>query len=171
MDDQFSVLLGLDPKTVRSVPNKGEKVPARITKVTDGDTIQVIFLHGNKVPMKLSLRVDGIDSPELNNWKQKDLELRQLEKQAASLVTDYVKHILFKDNPDGLVHIYIKKNDKYGGRVVADLFFGENYSSNLSTCLLNEGYANPYNGRTKKTAYTRADLEAIQDNLCTFFAS
>lgn len=171
MDDQFSVLLELDPKTVRSVPNKGKKVPARITKVTDGDTIQVIFLHGNKVPMKLSLRIDGMDTPELNNWKQEDLELRQLEKEAATLVTDYVKHILFTDNPQGLVHIHIKKWDKYGGRLVADLLFGDDYSSNLSTCLLQKGYAKPYNGRTKKTPYTRADLEAIQDNLLKFFAS
>jgi len=161
---ETSILLEIDPNSVGSVPNKGKKVPARVTKVTDGDTIKVLFLHEEKVPMKISLRIDGIDTPELNNRKQDDLELKQLEKEVATLVTDYVKQILFTSD-DTLVKIYIKKWDKYGGRLVADLFFGNSYMFNLSSHLLEKGFAKPYNGRTKKIPYTREDLESMKKKL------
>lgn len=165
MDDQISQLLALDPKEVQRVPNKGKTIAARITKVTDGDTIQVLFLHEKQVPMKLSLRIDGIDCPELNNRKQTDLELKLYEKEVATLVTNYVKQLLFTNNPQGLVRVYIKKWDKYGGRLVVDLFYGDTYTTNLSATLLEQGYANPYNGRSKKTPYTRHDLETMKMKL------
>lgn len=136
---------------IPSVPHQGEIVSAAVWKVYDGDTISVIILHGGVVPMKLSVRVTGVDTPEIKSNSS-------AEKLAAQLVRDDVSEKLLNQ----IVKCRIDSWDKYGGRVVGEIFFRQLVSSKnnsyletaLSEYLLASKLARPYGGDTKKNGYS-----------------
>src|SRR3989338_7580767 len=102
---------------VQRVPHQYEIVPAKIVKVYDGDTVMVIFKHGNMY-LKYNIRLFGIDAPEIRGSSPR-------EKQAAEIVRDNLISLL----PEGsLRNIRIKSHDKYGGRLVGDIFVDDSAS-------------------------------------------
>lgn len=127
---------------------KGTVVRARISRVIDGDTVEVVFLHGGKIPTKIGLRVDGVNTPEKRTKNS-------LEKEAAFYVRDQVIFLL--ENRE-YVHIRFRKWDKYGGRIIGDIIYDKDCT--LSEYLLENRYAQPYNGK-KKIPFSDEFLEAI----------
>lgn len=144
-------LLSLKVCDVPCVPHVGTIVPARLVKVYDGDTINVIIALGNNCPLAIKVRVVGIDAPEIT----KKGTTTQLEKDAGLFVRDYVNN-LFQITE--IVQIKLHCIDKYGGRYVGDVFLADNKT--LSDHLLSLGYVKKYDGKTK-TKWQEDELKKI----------
>jgi endonuclease YncB( thermonuclease family) len=138
----------IDPKTVPKVPFQDKIIYARIEEIYDGDTVKIIILFGD-VPVRFSLRILGIDTPEI---KHGDGRLPE-EHHAAIKVRDYMRSLF----PTNIAKICIRDWDKYGGRVLGDLFLPN--GENISEILINGGWARPYSGEKKK-AWTLEELNA-----------
>lgn len=113
-----------------------------ITKVIDGDTVkfQATFLPP-ELGNELSLRIYGVDTPEKGRLAQCPAE--NLKGIAA---TEFTKAAV---NAATKKQIVIKDWDKYGGRVLGDLYLD---GKNLSDMLISAGLARAYFG-DKKTSW------------------
>src|SRR6056300_1665826 len=103
----------------------------------DGDTC---YVSAPVLPGKLSrmsVRVLGIDTPEIKGKCEKEKELALIGRQTANKLFRAAKTIEFKD----------LKWDKYGGRILSNVYLdGELYSQKL----IDVGLARPYDGGTKE---------------------
>ena len=147
-DIQHRRLEGIDPKSVSKVPFQNQCILARIEEIYDGDTVKIILLAGD-VPIRLGLRILGIDTPEIKHGQDR---LPQ-EHTAAIRVRDHLKSMF----PNNIAQIRIHDWDKYGGRVLGDLFLPS--GENVSEILIQGGWARPYHGEKKK-AWTLKELTA-----------
>lgn len=139
-------LRSLDPGSVPKVPLQNQFTLARIEEVYDGDTVKIIVLLSD-MPVRFSLRILGIDTPEIKHGEGR---LPQ-EHLAAVKVRDHIRS-LFQDN---IAKVRIHDWDKYGGRVLGDLFLPTGES--VSDILISGGWARPYHGEKKKV-WTLDDL-------------
>lgn len=139
MTSHISELERIDPKTVPKVPFHNQIIYAKIEEVYDGDTIKIIVLFG-VMPVRFSLRILGVDTPEIKQGSGRLLE----EQQAAVKVREYVKSLF----PSNLAKICIRDWDKYGGRVLGDLYLETGEC--VSDILIHGGWARPYQGEKKK---------------------
>jgi endonuclease YncB( thermonuclease family) len=110
----------------------------RVIKVYDGDTITIASkLPFNESPLyRLSVRLNGIDAPEIKG-KTED------EKLAAKLTRDALSGLILNK----YVRVKNIQTEKYG-RILADVYFGELH---LNEWLIKEKYAVKYDGGTKKS--------------------
>lgn len=69
------------------------------------------------------------------------------ERQAAIRVRDYIRSLF----PKNIARICIRDWDKFGGRVLGDLYL-ENGQS-ISDILIDEGWARPYHGDKKRLGH------------------
>lgn len=104
--------------------------------VVDGDTIRAEIIGFPEPLNRVSIRILGIDTPEMKGKCEKEKKNARLAKK---FIEDQLKitHVV---SFDGL------KWDKYGGRILANVFF-DGY--NLSELLIQNGYAIPYHGEKK----------------------
>lgn len=112
-----------------------------ITRVIDGDTLEIaVDFLPEPLPPKLSIRVIGIDTPEKAPRAQCDAEAAKAQaaskftKQAVANATE--------------VDIDLLKWDKYGGRVLADVYLD---NQSLGEMLIAAGLARPYKGDAKQS--------------------
>jgi micrococcal nuclease len=112
-------------------------VEATVTNVYDGDTLTVNIPNWpDIVGDKMSVRLLGIDAPEIRGKCAKEKELAAAAK---NLVFQFVdsKPVILRN----------VGRDKYF-RLLAEVYVGE---QSLSSALINAGLAVPYNGDTKVT--------------------
>lgn len=115
--------------------------PAKVLRVIDGDTVEISadWIIPPLDP-KLSLRVLGIDTPEkgflAKCGREIELGLKATEYTTAAIAA--AKKI----------RVDIQGWDKYGGRVLGELYLD---GQPLSKLLIKEGLAVKYNGRAKKS--------------------
>jgi endonuclease YncB( thermonuclease family) len=121
------------------IPLKDKIVDARLVEVYDGDTVKVVVMLG-KEPFLISVRIKGIDAPEIKKSKGKLFE----EHLAALKVKQYVEEML----RGPIIKVRFLKWDKFGGRIIGDVFTNDN--QNVADILLEEGWVKPYNGEAKK---------------------
>lgn len=140
MTSPTDLLERIDPKTVSKVPFQDKIIFARIEEIYDGDTVKIIVLMGD-VPVRFSLRIIGIDTPEI---KHADGRLPE-ERNAAIKVRDYIRSLF----PKNIAKICIRDWDKYGGRVLGDLFLETGES--VAEILIHQGWARQYHGEKKKS--------------------
>lgn len=118
---------------------KGVIYDATIVRVTDGDTVvfQANFLP---LPLKpeLSLRVYGVDTPERGA-----LAKCNDEKQLGQNASSYTKQVIKSAKT---IKIMIIEWDKFGGRVLGDVFVD---GKSLRELLIENNYAKPYFGAKK----------------------
>ena len=116
----------------------------KVIKVYDGDTI-TMGVYENKKYLKYSIRLAGIDAPELRTP-------HEIEKKAGYFVRDRLREKIM----DRFLEIEVHGLDKYG-RVLGDLYLP---SSSWGCCgssrisikdwLLHHKYVIPYEGGTKE---------------------
>ena len=110
----------------------------RVIKVYDGDTITIVskLPFDNSPLYRLSVRINGIDTPEIKG-KTED------EKIAAKLVRDALSNLILNK------YVTLKniQSEKYG-RILADVYIGDLH---LNEWLIKEKYAVKYDGGAKKT--------------------
>jgi endonuclease YncB( thermonuclease family) len=127
--------------------------PVKAYEVQDGDTVKVMLDLGFCLYHTVSLRVIGVDAPEMRVASQ---------KAAAAVVKRSVAEWLYRDN-EPLICVSIAM-DKYAGRIVGDLMYGP---LSLSQWLLNKRLAKPYDGGTKGH-WTDEELSAIESRAADF---
>lgn len=111
--------------------------PAEIISVYDGDTIKVradIWLDQS---ITVSVRVNGVDTPEMKGKCE-------FERTQAEAAKQFVSHAL----ENKTITIRNIQYDKYAGRVVADIYFDQ--EKNLKDLLITNGLAKPYDGGHKE---------------------
>lgn len=99
-----------------------------IIKVIDGDTLDIIIDVGFNILTRQKIRLDGIDTPELNSTDQLT---RKMATEAKIFVENWIK------NQKNL-NIQTIKDDKYG-RIVGRIF-GDSKNC-LNILLTEQGYA------------------------------
>jgi micrococcal nuclease len=112
----------------------------KVTKILDGDTIDVDLDLGFSISYSGRVRLSGVDTPES---RTRDLN----EKKFGIEAKDYVKSLI--DNAK-LVVIKTEKPDsseKYG-RILGQVFLDESKIS-VNQMLIDNGYAWAYDGTTK----------------------
>jgi micrococcal nuclease len=115
--------------------------PYEITRVIDGDTVEIaVDFLPEPLPPKLSIRVIGVDTPEKAPRAQCDAEAA-LAKKASAFTKNAVANALEVD-------IKILKWDKYGGRVLGDVYLDH---QSLAESLVSAGLARHYKGDAKQS--------------------
>jgi endonuclease YncB( thermonuclease family) len=110
----------------------GLSVPADVISVHDGDTFKVQAHPWPGMTMAVSVRVNGVDTPEIRGKCD-------AEKQAAIAARDYVRGVLGES-----VTLKNVKRGKYAGRVVADVYLTDGRS--LTGLLIASGLGRSYGG-------------------------
>lgn len=137
----------INPDEVPDVPFKGEVIDMKIVKVYDGDTIHCIIPFGN-VPVRLAIRMLGIDTPEIKRGKDRLEE----ERVAGLICRNYLRDLVANG-----AKVRIHKWDKFGGRVNGDVILPD--GSSAVEVLIRNGYGRIYEGG-KKEDWTHAQLTA-----------
>lgn len=129
---------GTDIKWEDTVEFKFPINGGRVIKVYDGDTITIASkLPYNDSPLyRLSVRLNGIDTPEIKG-KSED------EKTAAKSARDALSTIILNK----YVTLKNVQNEKYG-RILADVYFDDLC---LNEWMITERYALKYNGDKKQS--------------------
>ena len=112
-------------------------------KIIDGDTIAINIQKESPLIQKLGLnvRIKGIDAPERGS-KAKCEKERIKAEEAQKFVNELVGVIGEKE-----LLLSEVKNDKYGGRIVANVKVS---GVDIAKALLNRGLAVPYTGEGQK---------------------
>ncbi len=113
----------------------------QVIRVIDGDTIvfRADFLP-DPLKKELGLRIYGVDTPEKGH--------RASCPRENSLGVKASEFTLRKVNSATNIQIELKSWDKYGGRVLGDVYLD---GSSLRSMLLTEGLAREYFGDKKKS--------------------
>tara|TARA_B100000900_G_scaffold246956_1_gene210079 strand:+ start:2206 stop:2571 length:366 start_codon:yes stop_codon:yes gene_type:complete len=115
------------------------KYKAKLMRVVDGDTADVMIDLGFDVWTKQRLRFKGVDTWE-KRTRNKEEKIRGLA--ATAFTTEYLE----KNN--GIFTIQSFGTGKYG-RVLAEIFI-EGEKKSLNQLLIEHGHAYVYEGGTKK---------------------
>jgi endonuclease YncB( thermonuclease family) len=132
--------LGLVVALLAVVPARAEvlsgPVAADVIRVIDGDTLALRARIWIGIDIVVNARIRGIDAPELRGRcdaeKVKAVEARARLEALADGRTVRLRRI---------------ENDKYAGRVLADIVTDE--GTDLAAAMLESGLARPYDGSTR----------------------
>jgi endonuclease YncB( thermonuclease family) len=111
-------------------------VVGEVTDVLDGDTV-VVRLHvwiGENI--ETSVRIAGIDAPEIHGKCEKE------RRMALDAKTELAR--LLKDNK---ISLYDIRLEKYAGRVLAVARTAD--GTDIGTHMLDTGFARPYHGKKR----------------------
>ena len=116
-----------------------------ITKVLDGDTIDVIIDLGFDLYKKERVRIAGVDTPEKRTSVVEEKELgidatNWLNKQLEDAIAGEEDLVIRTELEGGF--------GKYG-RLLGWLYLGIDADKSLNELMIEEGYAFPYDGGTK----------------------
>ena len=116
-----------------------QRVPAQVKRVIDGDTFQVEATVWPGIVARSSVRVRGVDAPEIRRAK-----CGEPERRRGRAARDFVRDVIGGKD----VWLVNVDHDTYPGRVVAAVRLPG--GSDLATLLLAAGHARPYDGKKKR---------------------
>ena len=126
----MSVNMGTPVNSTNQIMNKLFRFQARVVKVVDADTIDLIIDLGFRLNHEIRVRLFGINAPEKN-------------APGGMEATNYVKGLL-PVGTEVTIQTFKNPTDKYG-RWLATVYMGENLVS-VNLMLLDKGYAVPFAG-------------------------
>ena len=148
--DLIERLQSLECSTIERFSFDGIETYARVSNVHDPDTITIIFENAGEM-IKLNIRLEGIDAPELNSTLVS-------ESKACIEGTKKLKELC----ADRVIRVVLGKYDKYG-RVMSVIHTIEPIEGDL-TCindyLLKYQYVRTYSGG-RKVKWTQSELKAV----------
>ncbi|MCE2453144.1 MAG: thermonuclease family protein [Nitrospinae bacterium] len=116
-----------------------QRVPARVTRVLDGDTVKVEARVWPGLIAQTNVRVRGVDTPEIRRPK-----CGEYERRRGLAARDFVRGVIGEQ-----VWLVNVTHGKFGRRVVASVLLAD--GRDLATLLLATGHALPYrSGRRPK---------------------
>ena len=124
-----------------------------ITKVLDGDTIDVIIDLGFDLSKKERVRIAGVDTPEK---RTRNLEEKALGIDATNWLKEKLEGAILGDDDLIIRTELVGGMGKYG-RLLGWLYIGDSTVS-LNEQMIIEGYAHAYDGGTKDM-----NLEALRE--------
>jgi micrococcal nuclease len=117
----------------------GETIPGpvsvHIVSIYDGDTFTVDAAPWPGVTIRVSVRVDGVDTPEIRGKCQ-------AEKDMAVEAGEFVEGVLGED-----VRLVNIRHGKYAGRVVAQVLVK---GQDLAALIIAAGLGRPYHGGARE---------------------
>ena len=111
-----------------------QRVPARVKRVIDGDTVKVEARLWPGIVAQINVRVRGVDTPEIRRAK-----CGEYERQRGRAARDFVRGIIGKN-----VWLINVTHGKFGRRVVASVWLAD--GRDLATLLIATGHGRPYRG-------------------------
>ena len=126
-----------------------------ITKVLDGDTIDVLIDLGFDLYKKERVRIAGVDTPEK---RTRDLEEKALGIDATNWLKDKLEGAINGDDDLVIRTELVGGVGKYG-RLLGWIYIGDAELS-LNEQMIDEGYAWSYDGGTKQKNFE--DLREIR---------
>ncbi|MCY4384132.1 MAG: thermonuclease family protein [Nitrospinae bacterium] len=111
-----------------------QRVPARVTRVLDGDTVKVEARVWPGLIAQTNVRVRGVDTPEIRRPK-----CGEYERRRGLAARDFVRGVIGEQ-----VWLINVTHGKFGRRVVASVLLAD--GRDLATLLLATGHALPYRG-------------------------
>ena len=124
-----------------------------ITKVLDGDTIDVIIDLGFDLAKSERVRIAGVDTPEK---RTRNLEEKALGIDATEWLKDKLEGAIDGDD-DLIIRTELVGGVGKYGRLLGWLYIGDDLVS-LNEQMITEGYAHAYDGGTKDM-----NLEALRE--------
>ena len=124
-----------------------------ITKVLDGDTIDVVIDLGFDLYKKERVRIAGVDTPEK---RTRNLEEKALGLDATNWLKDKLEGAISGDDDLVIRTELVGGVGKYG-RLLGWCYIGDSAVS-LNEQMIEEGYAHAYDGGTKDM-----NLEALRE--------
>jgi len=119
---------------------------AKVVKVIDGDTFDVLIDLGFDVHHKARVRLYGVNTPES---RTKDAAEKELGLKAKSFTQDWLTR-----HQDVFIKTIADKNEKYG-RTLAQVYSSTEINDPTTACLnsdiIEAGYARAYFGVGDKT--------------------
>ena len=125
----------LDQKTVKKFTFNNYKTIIKIIKVIDGDTVTGIFKFKDSF-YKYNFRINGIDTAELHSKNEN-------EKNKGLNAKDYLYNLIINKT----LFANFLDFDKYG-RILVNIYLND--KDLISDHLIQGGYANKYDGKTKE---------------------
>ena len=137
VDLEDFVLGKLTNADVEKIPKAPVCNKAFIYRVIDGDTFEVVYMHGGLIPSRINLRIIGLDTPEQRTSNA-------LEKKAAYKASEYAERLVLGK----VLEVSFQKWDKFGGRVDASVTLedGNDYTKHM----VDLGYAKSYHGEVER---------------------
>jgi len=115
----------------------------KVIKVYDGDTITIATkIHKMSPVYRFSVRLNGIDTPEIKTHSK-------TEKELAIKAKEFLSGIIL----DKIVELKNISTEKYG-RLLADVYFE---GCHINSLMITNGYAVKYNGGKKEIPDTWKD--------------
>jgi len=108
---------------------------ADVVSVYDGDTFTALARPWPGMSIRISVRVNGIDTPEIKGKCE-------FEKERARAAREFTKSFI----GDKVLLVDVRLG-KYAGRILADVFSSK---GNLAQALIDEGLARAYAGGPRK---------------------
>jgi len=136
--NKFIVALFIILSLLFSAKNYGSVTVNKVVSVYDGDTIRVNIAHYPPIlGDNISIRILGIDTPELRTKNLKEKQLAYKAKEYVETIIKNSKTIVLKD----------MQRDKYF-RILANVDVD---GKDLGQMLIDKGYAVKYDGGKKKS--------------------
>jgi micrococcal nuclease len=105
----------------------------RVVSVIDGDTLRAEMIGAPSPLNRVSIRISGIDAPEIRGQCG-------AEKEKARVAKNF---LIQKLSSTRAVTFGAMDWDKYGGRILADVYFD---GQDVGQMMIDAGYAVPYGG-------------------------
>lgn len=117
---------------------QGQRIPARVVSVVDGDTIKVDARPWPRQTIRVNVRVLGMDAPEIFRPKC------EAERRKGQAARDYARGIIGRE-----VWLIGVKDDKFGGRVDAGILLAD--GRDFARAMMDAGHARPYAGGRRES--------------------
>lgn len=112
-------------------------IPVEVLRVLDGDTISVKARVWIGSDVETSVRIEGIDAPEIKGKCEKERSMAEAARQEVARLLG-----------GGNVSIYNIRLEKYAGRVMAQIQTADGI--NIGKHMVEKGFARPYHGDKRK---------------------
>jgi endonuclease YncB( thermonuclease family) len=157
-------LINIKSVEIEEFTLKGIKTVGKVVEIYDGDTCKIVLPLNNKL-LKYTCRLNGLDAPEMkpllsNANREKEIKhahearnrLIQLATNCKIEINGGEKKTIIKDllnDNTKLIYVELFEFDKYG-RLLINLYENDKYEKSFNQVLIDENYAVPYDGGTKK---------------------
>lgn len=125
----------------------------RVIDVYDADTFKCIIFYRN-IPTIISIRLSGIDTPEIRP-KTGNIDEKIQEKALAIISKIYFMKLIM--DYDYILYIKTNGSDKYG-RTLAEIYKSHNDDMSINQTLINMRLADTYYGDTKEKNFKKSYL-------------
>jgi len=148
LDDSYAQeLISLSLKDFVQYDLNGRWIVAKILKIHDGDTFTIGWKENDKF-VKTSIRLAGIDAPELHSKNNNGLESKLCRLGRNWLISKYLNK---------LMTIQCLEMDKYG-RLLANVFPYPNNGVSINLLMINNKFVRVYGGDLHKNDWTINEL-------------